>query len=269
VAVSVLLVALAAAIAVVAAARSTWSPCGLSMLSTITPMGERARRYSYGGTAAWFVAGAVLGGAMLGLGAAALAAGVARLDLAPSTAVTIAGVLAAMTAASDAQLGGFRLPGHRRQVNEVWLDRYRSWVYGAGFGWQIGVGLATFIVTAAVYLMLAVAALTGEPGTAFLVCAGFGFLRGLAVLLSRGATTPQRLQALHRRFDELSAPSRRGTIAAQLGVAAVAGVAVGGPVAGVAVGALGVAAVGLARWRPLASASAGTAPSAAPRTTAG
>jgi MFS family permease len=226
-----LLVALAAATAVAAAARSTWSPCGLSMLSSITPMGERARRYTYGGTAAWFVAGAVLGGATLGLGAAGLAALVGALDLDPRAALAVAGVLALVGAASDGRVAGFRLPGHTRQVNEVWLDRYRSWVYGAGFGWQIGVGLSTFIVTAAVYLLVALAALTGDPFVAFLLCTGFGFLRGLAVLLSRTATSSERLQALHRRFDELSAPSWRLTIAAQLAIAVVALAATASPVA--------------------------------------
>lgn len=226
-----LLVVLAAATGAVAAARSTWSPCGLSMLSTITPMGERARRYTYGGTATWFVVGAVLGGATLGAGAAVLAALVGLLDLDPRAALALAGLLALVGAASDGNVAGFRLPGHTRQVNEVWLDRYRSWVYGAGFGWQIGVGLSTFIVTAAVYLLIALAALTGDPLVAFLLCTGFGLLRGLAVLLSRTATTAERLQALHRRFDELSAPSWRLTIAAQLAVGAVALVATGSPVA--------------------------------------
>jgi hypothetical protein len=227
-----LLVVLAAATAAVAAARSTWSPCGLSMLSTITPMGERARRYSYAGTARWFVLGAVLGGATLGLGAAGLAALVGLLELDPRAALAAGGVLALVGAASDGRVGGFRLPGHTRQVNEVWLDRYRSWVYGAGFGWQIGVGFATFIVTAAVHLLVALVALTGEPLVAFLVCTAFGLLRGLAVLLSRTATTAERLQALHRRFDELSAPSWRLTIAAQLAIAAVALAATASPVAG-------------------------------------
>ena len=38
-----LLVVLAALTAVIAAARSTWSPCGLSMLSSITPLAEQGR----------------------------------------------------------------------------------------------------------------------------------------------------------------------------------------------------------------------------------
>jgi hypothetical protein len=261
---SALLVVLAAACAAVAAARSTWSPCGLSMLSTITPMGERARRYSYGGTAAWFVAGAVVGGATLGLGAAALAAVVGTLDLDPATALGVAAALALVTAASDARLGGFRLPGHTRQVNERWLDRYRSWVYGAGFGWQIGVGLATYIVTAAVYLLIALAALTGEPLTALALCTGFGLLRGLAVLLSRKATTPERLRALHRRVAALSGPSRVATIAAQLVFAGVAAIAAFGPVADAAV-------LGAALLVPVALVvvSRAKAMPARPRTTAG
>jgi len=55
-------VCIAAAVAVVAAVRSTWSPCGLSMLATITPLAERARGHRYGVTVTWFVLGSVLGG---------------------------------------------------------------------------------------------------------------------------------------------------------------------------------------------------------------
>ena len=76
-----LLVVLASVVAVAAAIRSTWSPCGLSMLSTITPIGERGRNHRYDSTATWFVLGAVLGGATLGLGTAVLALGAGALDL--------------------------------------------------------------------------------------------------------------------------------------------------------------------------------------------
>ena len=58
---------------------------------------------------------------------------------------------------------GSGFPIHRRQVNERWLDQYRSWVYGSGFGWQIGNGLSTYITTAAVYLMVVLGALTAAP----------------------------------------------------------------------------------------------------------
>ena len=98
---------------------------------------------------------------------------------------------------------GVRLPTHRRQVNERWLDRYRPWVYGAGFGWQIGCGLATYITTAAVYLMIVLGALTGTPMVALAVGTGFGVIRGLAVLLTRHVTGPAELRSFHRRFAEL------------------------------------------------------------------
>ena len=122
-------------------------------------------------------------------------------------------MLAAVTVASDLNLGGFRLPSHTRQVNESWLDEFRSWVYGGGFGWQIGVGLATYVTTAAVYLMIAMAALTGDPLVAFLLMTGFGFVRGLAVLLGRRLTTPERLFALHRRLEELLPTAQRAIVA--------------------------------------------------------
>jgi hypothetical protein len=197
-----LLTVAAALVAVVAAARSTWSPCGVSMLATVTPLAERGRGHRYRTTAAWFVAGGLAGGASLGLGMAALALGVR--GAAPS-AVTVAVVACAasiLAAASDARLRGFRLPVHHRQVNERWLDQFRPWVYGAGFGWQIGTGLVTYIKTAALYLMIVLAVLTASPVTALAIGALFGLVRGLAVLIGRGITSAATLSAFHRRFTE-------------------------------------------------------------------
>jgi hypothetical protein len=223
-----LLVVLACVIAVAAAMRSTWSPCGLSMLSTITPIGERGRGNRYAASAAWFVAGAVLGGATLGAGAAVLAAGVGGLDLSGEALAGVAATLGAITIASDLKVGGFRLPSHVRQVNEEWLMQYRSWVYGGGFGWQIGVGLATYVTTAAVYLMVAMAALTASPLAAFAILTGFGLVRGMAVLLGRHLTTPQRMMALHRRLDELLPTAQRAIVLVQAAVVAIAAAAAWG-----------------------------------------
>jgi hypothetical protein len=194
--------AAAGLVAVGAAARSTWSPCGLSMLSTITPVAERGKGHRYGATASWFVLGAVAGGVTLGVVMALLAAAVRSGSIPPTTLGLVALAAALVAVASDAGIAGVRVPVHRRQVNERWLDRYRPWVYGAGFGWQIGVGVATYITTAAVYLMVVLAALTGRPVVAVALGAGFGLLRGLAVLLTRHLTTPSALRAFHRRFTD-------------------------------------------------------------------
>lgn len=228
-----LLISLAALTAVGAAARSTWSPCGLSMLSTITPMAERSRGRRWSATAAWFVLGATLGGATLGLLAVAGAFAVALLD--PPVAVTlgIAALLAVATAAMDLGIGT-EMPHHRRQVDEVWLDQYRSWVYGLGFGWQIGTGLSTYIMTAAVYLTVALAALTGAPLVALGICVLFGFVRGLAILLGVRLTVPERLTSFHRRFDLLGPTVRRVVIGMQMAVAVAAATGAWGAVGGVA-----------------------------------
>lgn len=245
-----LLVVLASVVALAAAMRSTWSPCGLSMLSTITPIGERGRNHRWAGTAAWFIAGALLGGVTLGMGAALLAAGVAALDLSGDALAAAAALLGAITIASDLAVGGFRLPSHTRQVNETWLDQFRAWVYGGGFGWQIGVGLATYVTTAAVYLMIALAALTTSPLAAFLLMTGFGLVRGLAVLLGRRLTSPERLMALHRRLDELLPAAQRLIVLVQAAVVAVAAAAAWGPAPAAAAALVGIGAAIARQPRP-------------------
>jgi hypothetical protein len=218
---------LALLVAAVAAVRSTWSPCGLSMLSTITPFGERGRGHRYGATCGWFVLGAGLGGLTLG----GLAAGLAVAVHATGASATVVGTLALgatlAAALSDAGLAGFRLPVHFRQVNERWLDAYRPWVYGAGFGFQIGCGLATYITTAAVYLTVVLAALTANPTVALLVGVVFGLMRGLAVGLTRNRRTPTALLTFHQRFALLQPWADRAVLAALVMSAVALSVAVG------------------------------------------
>jgi hypothetical protein len=208
-------------LAVVAALRGTWSPCGLSMISSINPFSEAARGNRYLLTCLWFVLGATLGGLALG----GLAAGLS-LVLA-GTSVHVAAALALVGLAADLRL--VPLPTHPRQVDEDWLRTYRSWVYGAGFGVQIGAGLATYIMTAATWVMVALAAFT-SPVTALLVGAVFGAVRGLMVLLGAVARTPLALRNLHRAIDRLDAPSLAVAMAAQAAVA----IALGGWWAGAA-----------------------------------
>jgi hypothetical protein len=240
-------VLLGAIVAVAAAVRSTWSPCGLSMLSSITPVAERSRGHRYGVTATWFVAGSVLGGATLGLLAAALAAGVHAAGVRNTAACAVAAVAATVCASSDLRPFGLHLPYHGRQVNEVWLGRYRPWVYAGGFGWQIGTGLATYILTAATYLLVVLAALTASPSAAMGLAILFGAVRGLAVLLSAGITTPARLHAFHRRFDRIGPWVRGAVIVVQFAVAAVAAAVGWGQIAAAMVLVVGVAALAATR----------------------
>jgi hypothetical protein len=170
------------------------------MLATITPLAEQGRGHRYRTTAGWFVVGSVIGGATLGAVMALLAVSVAALHVSNAVLATIAAAASVATLAADAGVGGFRLPVHHRQVNERWLDQFRPWVYGAGFGWQIGNGVATYIKTCGVYLMIVLAALTGNPTTALIVGVVFGLVRGLAVFLGRRITSTTALADFHRRF---------------------------------------------------------------------
>ena len=231
---------LALAVAVVAAVRGAWSPCGLSVLSSLNPVSERARGHRFWATAAWYVAGAVAGGALLGGGCAVVAATVGRLHLPAALVWTLVLAAAAVAVVSDSRAVGFSLPDHPRQVDERWLTAYRRWIYAGGYGLQIGTGFATYILTAALHLMVVLAALSGSAASAFWAGIGFGAVRGLTLLVVAPARTPDRLRALVARVDSLDAASLRVAAATSAVVAAVAAGLVGGPVgAAVTAAALG------------------------------
>lgn len=239
---------LGAVVAVAAALRSTWSPCGLSMLSTLTPVAERARGRRFGVTAAWFVVGALTGGLTLGAGAAVLATAV-RVVPVPATVIGMVALVGASAAAAvDAGLVGPTPPHRRRQVNERWLDRYRGWVVGVGYGWQLGAGLATYVMTCAVYLLVGLAAASGRPVVAVAVGLLFGAVRGLAVLATVGVDGPNALAARHRLFDRSAEPVRWAVVAVQAAVAVVAAALTWGAISA---GLVIVAALLLAWRRPI------------------
>lgn len=218
---AVLLVSAAAAV------RGVWSPCGLSMVSAINPFTERSRGHCYSLTAAWFVAGSVVGGALLG--GVAVLGHVALSPLSHATALLVGIVCCAIAMAADSAVIPLRLPNHPRQVNEQWLGRYRRWAYAAGFGLQIGSGFATYIMTAAVYLTVLLGALSGSTALAFGAGLTFGLVRGLAVLLSSSARTPAMLHTLHRRLDVLSPWSMRAVMVVEASAAGLLGYGLGGP----------------------------------------
>lgn len=222
-------------VGVIAAIRGVWSPCGLSMLSSITPMTEAGRGYRFRSTAAWFLAGGMVGGLAIGSLAAVGAALVRVADPSDSVRYGVAALAAVLTAGIDLGAFGIELPIFKRQVNDAWLRRYRSWVYGAGFGVQIGFGLATYIMTAGVFLTIALAVLTGSPAAALGVGATFGLVRGSAVYLGRTGTTPAALGKVHERLDDLAPVSRAAAAWVQVLAATVLATLAWSPFAGAGV----------------------------------
>lgn len=188
------------------------------MLSSITPFGERGRGNRWGVTASWFVAGAAAGGVLTGalLGVAGQALG-SVVGLRPRLAGVM--VLAALALVVDVAGRPRLLPGWRRQVDERWMDSYRPWVYGAGWGAQLGAGMLTIVSSAATYLVLSLAILAGSWPAAVALAGTFGLMRGLTLLTGRRLTSPAALQAYHRR---LAARRRLAVLAVVMADAAVA-----------------------------------------------
>lgn len=198
------------------------------MLASITPLGERGRHNRFATTAVAFVVGSTAGGLVAGTAGAALGAAVRALFGAP--AAVVGGCMAAVAAvgvAFDLQVGGIRLPTVRRQVDERWLDRYRGWVYGIGFGFQLGLGVSTIVTTAAVYGTLALSLLAAAAGSvpgAIAIGVAFGTVRGLSILAAAPVVDGEHLRRLHRGLARRARLAQRVTVATQavVTVAAVA-----------------------------------------------
>jgi MFS family permease len=106
-------------LALIAAVRGMWSPCGLSMLSTMTPMAERLRGHRFSTTAMWFIGGAIVGGASLGATCALGAWIISLLNFTVTVQYAVVGGASMFCLFADGRLGPFRVPPIRRQVNEV------------------------------------------------------------------------------------------------------------------------------------------------------
>src|SRR5688572_3398568 len=198
------------------------------MLGSISPVGEAARGQRWWVTASAYTVASTLAGAATGLllGAAGAALGtVVELSVATRLAVLAAVVL--VGALVDSWLAPVPLPTIHRQVDERWLTTYRGWIYGAGFGLQLGTGVVTIVVSAATYTMLVAALLTLSVAGGLAVGATFGIVRSLPLLLTARLRTPARLHATTQRVAASEPLAQRLTVAGQLCAAVTAFAAAG------------------------------------------
>jgi hypothetical protein len=187
------------------------------MLSSITPLGERGRGSTWGVTVAAFALASTLAGAALGWALGAIGSLVLG-GVSEEARLAALAVAVAIGLALDLGLGGLRLPTLRRQVNENWLGAYRGWVYGAGFGFQLGLGAATIVTTSAVYLTLLAALLAADPLAGLVIGGAFGLVRGVAVLPAWRVSSPERLFGFNAAVERGAALARRLT---PIGLAAI------------------------------------------------
>jgi sulfite exporter TauE/SafE len=193
------------------------------MLASISPVGEASRHQRWTLTVVAYLLASTAGGLAVGAAVGAVGAGVSVVTGRPSSGAVllVLGVLGLLTAAIDLRTPAMPLPSWQRQVDERWLTTYRGWVYGAGFGAQLGGAVFTRIPTATTYLWLAAAAATFSPMLGGLIGAAFGAVRAAPLLLTRALRDPARLQRFHARMEERSPTARRGaSVAVVLTVAA-------------------------------------------------
>jgi hypothetical protein len=188
------------------------------MLGSITPLGERSRKGRWTRTMVLYIAASAAGGMVLGGALGTLGAAIA-----PSPAFrpwVLAAVMASGTLLEMAPWG-LGLPSVRRQVNEAWLRRYRPWVYGVAFGFQLGTGVVTVVTASAVYAAFAAAFLTASPVAGAVIGAAFGAVRGAAILPAGSVRGPEQLGRIDRRLRRWDGPSKRIALACQLLLVAV------------------------------------------------
>jgi hypothetical protein len=169
------------------------------MLSSITPLGERGRGAVWGRTVTAYVVASSLAGLLMGLSlgfAGSLTGQGGRFSF------LVLGLVCFVGLALDRNVGGLHLPTITHQVNRHWMMLYRDWVYGAGFGFQLGLGIGTIVVSSSVYLVLVAEFASGSLAAGALIGSAFGVLRGLTLALGKAADTPDELFALHQWLEE-------------------------------------------------------------------
>ena len=176
------------------------------MRTSITPLGERGRGNRYAVTLTAYVLGCLLGGATIGI-----LLGLVGSLLPTLPVLLIAGIACLAAALADAT---GRLPIGRRQVDEDWLARYRGWVYGLGFGYQLGLGVVTVVTSAATVAVLAIALLTQSVLGGLAVGLVFGGARALPALLLGRADSHEELRKVAGGLESRAGLGARVTTAA-------------------------------------------------------
>jgi hypothetical protein len=185
------------------------------MLGSISPVGETSRGQRWWLTAGAYSAASAIAGAATGAVLGAVGQMLARLvPVAALVRLLALGAALVAAAVADAVAHG-RLPTWHRQVDERWLATYRGWVYGAGFGAQLGVGVVTIVASAATYAMLVAALLSASWRGGLLVGTAYGASRSVPLLLMVTVRSTDRLYAVTRRVAESEPWVHRLTVAAQ------------------------------------------------------
>ena len=96
------------------------------------------------------------------------------------------------------------------------MHTYRGWVYGLGFGAQLGAGAITLVACAAIYATFAIELASGSVAAGALIGAAFGATKAATLFPACLATDHRALARLHRRLLGLEPAAQRVLIAAEI-----------------------------------------------------
>lgn len=150
------------------------------MLTSISPVGESARNQLWTVTVVAYVIASLVGGALMG-GLTGVVGSLLVGQLEVSGRLLLLGLIALAGLVVDATVG---TPTVHRQVDERWLTSYRGWVYGGGFGLQLGTGVATIVPSSVVLALWSATLLTASPRAGVMAGAAFGLLRAVPLVLA-------------------------------------------------------------------------------------
>lgn len=161
-------------------ATGTWSPCGFSMIETLGLRGHAGRMPTTLAACATFLPGALAGGALtFGLLAAA---GELLHGAGGQVAYALAAIIALVAAA--AEIRGVRIvPQVRRQLPETWRWRMPLPVASAGYGFLLGLGFTTFVLSFGAWALAGISFAVGDPVAGVAIGLAFGLGRALPVVI--------------------------------------------------------------------------------------
>jgi MFS family permease len=177
------------------------------MLSSISPLGERARASRWWVTTTAYLIGSLAGGLALGGLAGVLGSLVPEGWRGSPLSLGVLAALLAVGLVLDIRSGGHALPSWRRQVDEQWLTRYRGWVYGVGFGAQLGFGVVTIVTSSTTYAAVLLAVLGGSPAAGLLIGGVFGVVRAVPSLLLARVHDREQLHKVFKRVENWASPA--------------------------------------------------------------
>ena len=205
-----MLTALLLAVAFVAGVAGSWSPCGFSMIETISAPRRRTLL-----SCATFALGTCGGGAVT----------FTCLAVALSNRISFAAAVLAVVAALVELRAGAVVPQIRRQVPERWRRILPLPLATGMYGILLGLGFTTFVLTFAFWALVGLSLLLATPALGFATGFAFGIGRALPILLiapiAHRPTGRRAVDAMAQRPGTLSALRRAeavGLLAVAVGV---------------------------------------------------